>query len=64
MATVREVLTNKIQRLRDRKQRLQADIVEINALIDQLQALKDGLTAGDEDKLAQLQGVAIIKAED
>lgn len=64
MATVREVLKAKLERLRDKKARL---VSEAQSLQDEIGALKtelDALAPIDEDRLARLQALAVIKAED
>lgn len=64
MATVREVLTAKIQRLVQKRQQLVQLAQEIQAEIDQLRAERDALVVADEDRLARLQALGVIEAKD
>ena len=64
MLTVRDSLTARLQRLRGRKAHLQAELAEVNAKIDDVQALRDALTVGEETLLATLADLGVIKAED
>jgi len=61
MPTIRDTLTAKLERLRDKKARLQAEAVAVQAEIDRLKATKDALTPADDVKLADLQAVGVIK---
>jgi hypothetical protein len=63
MATVREVLTRRIQALRDRKQHLVAEVAAIQAKIDALVAERDALTLSEEDKFARFQSLDIIRTD-
>jgi FtsZ-binding cell division protein ZapB len=63
MATVREVLTLRIQSLRDRKQHLVAEVTAIQARIDALVAERDALTLTEEDKFARFQSLDIIQTQ-
>lgn len=63
MATVREILTRRIQALRDRKQHLAAEVAAIQVKIDALVAERDALTVAEEDKFARFQSLDIIRTE-
>lgn len=63
MATVRNVLVQRIQALRDRKQHLLAEAAAIQVKIDALVAERDALTAAEEDKFARFQSLDIIRAD-
>lgn len=64
MATVKDILKAKIDRLREKKQRALTDAADYQARIDAMKAELDVLTPGDESKLQRLQDLAVIKAED
>jgi len=64
LPTVRAVLTAKIQRLQQKKQQAVATAQECQVQIDVLRDLRDNLTPGEETKLAELQTLSVIKAED
>ena len=63
MATVREVLTQRIQGLRDRRQHLVAEATALQTKIDALVAERDALTAAEETKFARFQSLDIIRAD-
>ena len=63
MATVREVLTQRIQGLRDRKQHLAAEVAALQVKIDALVAERNALTLAEEDKFARFQSLDIIRAD-
>lgn len=62
--TVRDTLKARLQRLKDKKQRLVNEQAACQVELDAVKAELDGLTVADEDKLARLQQLAVIKAED
>jgi FtsZ-binding cell division protein ZapB len=62
--TVRDTLKIRIKRLKERKQRAQADVADLQGQIDALQAELDALTPAEETKLERLQVLAVIRAED
>ncbi len=62
--TVKDALKVRIKRLKERKQRSQADIAGFQAEIDALQVELDGLTPADEVKVERLQVLGVLKAED
>lgn len=64
MATVREILTAKIQRLRQKRQMAVDNAQSLQAEIDALVAERDGLTQNDEDRCARLQALGVIEAKD
>lgn len=63
MATVREVLTARIQGLLDRKRHLAAEILRLQSEIDTLVAERDTLSIADENKFARLQALAVIQID-
>ena len=63
MATVREVLTHRIQGLRDRRQHLVAEATALQAKIDALVTERDALTLAEETKFARFQSLDIIRAD-
>lgn len=63
MATIREVLTQRIQALRDRKQHLVTEATAIQVKIDALVAERDALTLAEETKFARFQSLDIIRAD-
>lgn len=63
MATVREVVTQRIQGLRDRKQHLVAEVAALQVKIDALVAERNALTLAEEDKFARFQSLDIIRAD-
>ena len=64
MLTVRDVVTSRLQRLRDKKRRLQDEVAVVQAEIDRLTAIKDGLTPPIETTLATLADAGVIQAAD
>lgn len=64
MPTVREVLTNRIQRLRQKRQQAVDLAQSLQADIDALVAARDGLTTADETHCAMLQSLGVIEARD
>ena len=64
MATVREVLKAKLERLRDKKARIVAEAQIVQGDIDALKGELDTITPTDEARFARLQALAVIKAED
>jgi chromosome segregation ATPase len=64
MGSVREQLRARLDRLRERKARLVAEVTAIQAQIDDQKATLDALTPSDEQTLARLQGIGIIEAKD
>lgn len=63
MATVRDVLTQRIQALRDRRQHMTAEAQAIQVKIDALVAERDALTLAEEQKFARFQSLDIIRAD-
>jgi hypothetical protein len=64
MGSVREQLRARLDRLRERKARLVAETLAVQAQIDDQKATLDALTPADEQTLARLQGIGIIEAKD
>lgn len=64
MPTVREVLTARIQRLRQKKQQAVDLVQSLQAEIDALVLERDTLTLADEDRCARLQSLGVIEARD
>jgi hypothetical protein len=64
MGSVREQLRARLDRLRERKARLVAETLAVQAQIDDQKATLDALTPADESTLARLQGIGIIEAKD
>ena len=62
--TVRDTLKIRIKRLKERKQRAQADVQDLAGQIDALQVELDALTPADDTKLERLQVLAVITATD
>jgi hypothetical protein len=64
MGSVRDQLRARLDRLRERKARLVAETLAVQAQIDDQKATLDALTPADEQTLARLQGIGIIEAKD
>ena len=64
MATVKDVLRAKIDRLRERRQRLLDEVAGVQTQIDALQAERDLITPATEARLDRLQQLLVIKADD
>lgn len=64
MATVKDVLKAKIDRLRERRQRLLDEVAGVQTQIDALQAERDLITPATEARLDRLQQLLVIKADD
>lgn len=64
MATVRDALKARLDRLREKKARLVAETTALQAQIDSQKAELDGLTPAAEDTLARLQGLGVIEAKE
>jgi hypothetical protein len=64
MGSVRDQLRARLDRLRERKARLVAETLAVQAQIDDQKATLDALTPSDEQTLARLQGIGIIEAKD
>jgi hypothetical protein len=64
MGSVREQLRARLDRLRERKARLVAETLAVQAQIDDQKATLDALTPADEQTLARLQGIGIIEDKD
>lgn len=64
MATVREILKIKIDRLQERKARLLVDVAAVQAQIDALQAERATVTQTDDDRFGRLVALGVVKADD
>lgn len=64
MATVSERLSERIQRLRELKQKSQEDVLRYTSKIDELKALRDAIGPVEEERLRALVESGVLKVED
>jgi len=63
MPTLREALTAKIKSARERKDRIQADLLAVNSEIADLIAQRDALSSGVEGQVAEWQRIGVIRID-
>jgi hypothetical protein len=62
--SARSVLLGKLQALRDRKARIQADLDKVNTDIDDLVSLRDALSPAEEARVIELVRAGVLKVEE
>ena len=62
--SVRTALMNRLQQLIDRRAKLQAELMVLTSQIQDMQALRDGLSPADEQRLVDLVRSGVLRVEE